>query len=331
MKPLRIGVLGAARIAPMALIAPARSMEGVEIAGVAARQPDRAAAFARRHRIAAVYPSYEALIADPAIDAIYNPLPNSLHGRWTIAALEAGKHVLCEKPFTANAQEAQAVAAVARRTGLIVMEAFHYRYHALIARALSIIASGELGDVRHIAASFRVPLPGNGDIRWRLPLGGGAVMDAGCYAIHMVRTLAAAEPQVRAARAKLHSPGVDRVMEAELDFADGRTGAIAAALRGWPLIAIAARVEGAAGTLRIANFVMPHLWHRLTVETLAGRRRERVASHPSSYAAQLDAFLTAVRTGVQPITDVNDAIANMRVIDACYAAAGLNPRAPFAD
>lgn len=330
MKPLRIGVLGAARIAPTALIAPARSMEGVEIAGVAARQPDRAAAFARRHRIAGVYPSYEALIADPAIDAVYNPLPNSLHGRWTIAALEAGKHVLCEKPFTANAQEAEAVAAVARRTGLIVMEAFHYRYHALVARALSIIASGELGDVRHIAATFRFHLPGKDDIRWRLPLGGGATMDAGCYAIHMVRTLAAAEPTVRTARAKLHSPGVDQLMQAELDFADGRTGAVTAAMRGWPLFAIAARVEGTAGTLRIANFVMPHLWNRLTIETQAGRRKERVASHPSSYAAQLAAFLTAVRTGVPPITDVNDAIANMRVIDACYAAAGLEPRAPFA-
>src|SRR3954453_3465142 len=131
MAPLRIGILGAARIAPAALIKPARRVDEVEVAAVAARDRVKAERFASKHGIPTVHDSYESLLDDPTIDAIYNPLPNGLHGRWTIAALEAGKHVLCEKPFTANADEAEQVAEVEAATGLVAMEAFHYRYHPL--------------------------------------------------------------------------------------------------------------------------------------------------------------------------------------------------------
>src|SRR2546421_6247950 len=145
---VRIGVLGAARIAPPAIVRPARAVDEAEVVAIAARDPSRARAFATKHKIAKVHESYTALLEDPDIDAVYNPLPNGLHGRWTIAALEAGKHVLCEKPFTANADEAQAVGAVADRTRRVVMEAFHYRYHPLIDRILPIILA-ELGTFRH--------------------------------------------------------------------------------------------------------------------------------------------------------------------------------------
>src|SRR5690606_14272022 len=124
-----IGILGASRIAPTAVLKPAQQVSDVEIVAVAARDPQRAERYARKHGIPAVHTSYEALVADPTIDAIYNPLPNGLHGHWTIAALRQGKPVLCEKPFTANAEEAEAVKAVADETGLVVMEAFHWRYH----------------------------------------------------------------------------------------------------------------------------------------------------------------------------------------------------------
>lgn len=143
--PLRIGVLGAARIAPMALIGPAKRSAEVVVAAVAARENLRAAAFASKHGIARVHDNYEALVADPDLDAIYNPLPNSLHGRWTRAALAAGKHVLCEKPFAANAAEAREVADLAATSDRVVMEAFHYRYHPLALRIEQIIAGGELG------------------------------------------------------------------------------------------------------------------------------------------------------------------------------------------
>jgi predicted dehydrogenase len=127
-----MGTLGAARITPKALIEPARAVPEVTVTAVAARDPQRARAFAAKHGVARVHDSYEALIADPDVDAIYNPLPNSLHAPWTLRAIAAGKHVLCEKPFTSNAAEAEQVAAAARASGLVVMEAMHYRYHPLI-------------------------------------------------------------------------------------------------------------------------------------------------------------------------------------------------------
>jgi predicted dehydrogenase len=191
--PLRIGTLGAARITPAALVKPARTVPEVEIVAVAARDHARAEKFARKHGITTIHDSYEALLADPSVQAVYNPLPNGLHGRWTIAALEAGKHVLCEKPFTANADEAEAVAAVAaEHPDLVVMEAFHYRFHPLVPALLDIIAGGELGTVRRIETRMCIPLPVRSDIRYQLDLAGGALMDVGCYAIHQLRTLASA-------------------------------------------------------------------------------------------------------------------------------------------
>src|SRR5512143_3841429 len=152
--PLRIGILGAARIAPMALVRPARQVPEAAILAVAARDPVRAQKFAHTHGIARVHPSYDALLADPEIDAVYNPLPNSLHCEWTIRALEAGKHVLCEKPLASNAAEAERMAAVAQQTGRVLVEAFHWRYHPLAARMRAILDSGELGTLRHIETHF---------------------------------------------------------------------------------------------------------------------------------------------------------------------------------
>jgi predicted dehydrogenase len=327
MSPVRIGILGAARIAPLALIKPSREVADSTVTAVAARDPERARHFAGRHGIATVHDSYEALLVDPEIDAIYIPLPNALHGRWTIAALEAGKHVLCEKPFTANAEEAEAVAAVARRTGLVTMEAFHYRYHALTRRMQEIIASGELGVVRHIEAWFCIPLPFK-DIRWDLRLAGGALMDTGCYAIHIVRTLARAEPTVRSATAKVRKAGVDRLLWAELEFADGRTGSVTASMLSSRLFSVGARVVGSEATMQVFNPVAPQFRHNLVVRSMRGRRKEQVARQPSTYVAQLQAFTAAILRGKRYPTNVDDAVANMRVIDACYVAAGLPRREP---
>ena len=205
------------------------------------------------------------------------------------------------------------------------MEAFHYRYHGLTARMLDILASGELGDVRHLDTWLCFPLP-VADIRWQLDLAGGALMDAGCYAIHLLRTLAGAEPVVRSAQAKLKSPGVDRYLRAELDFADGRTATITASMLSARLLGMGARVTGSAGTMRVFNPIMPQAYHRLTITTAAGKRRERVPRQPSSYLAQLIAFRDAILHGTPFPTHVDDAVANMRVIDACYRAAGLAPR-----
>src|SRR5215470_5042083 len=152
--PLRFGILGAARIAPMALVRPARRVPEATVLAVAARDPGRARQFAARHGIPRVHESYDALLADPEIEAVYNPLPNALHAPWTIRALEAGKHVLCEKPFAASVAEARAMAEAAANTGRFLMEAFHYRYHPLFARLRAILGSGELGEMRRLEAHF---------------------------------------------------------------------------------------------------------------------------------------------------------------------------------
>src|SRR5207342_1993555 len=196
---LRIGTLGSSRISQPALIEPAARVPEVTVAAVAARDLARAEAYALGHGLEGAYGSYEALLADPDIDAVYNPLPNSLHGPWTLRAIAAGKHVLCEKPFASNADEAAQVADAASASGLVVMEAMHYRYHPLTRRLAELAA--ELGPVRHLQCwtSFAIAHPA--DIRYDFALGGGALMDGGCYALDCLRLLGGDEPTVTGALA----------------------------------------------------------------------------------------------------------------------------------
>jgi predicted dehydrogenase len=324
---VQIGVLGAARIAPPALIKPAKANPDVVVAAVAARDVSRARAFAAKHGIARVHDSYEALLADPDLDAIYNPLPNGLHGKWTRAALAAGKHVLCEKPFTANAAEAREIAGVAAQSDRVVMEAFHYRYHPMALRIEEIIASGELGKLERVEAALCFPLPKFSDIRYNYSLAGGATMDAGCYPVHMVRTFGGSTPEVVSAHAKLHDPQIDRAMTAELRFADGHTGRIRCSMWSTRLLDLSAHVVGDQGELRALNPTMPQMYHRLSVRSAAGKRVEHF-SRRASYAYQLDAFVAAVLRGEPVKTTPEDAIENMSVVDAIYRAAGLPPREP---
>jgi len=325
--PLRFGILGAARIAPAALIRPARHVADARVVAVAARDRDKATRFAAKHDIATVHTSYDALLADPDVDAIYNPLPNGLHGKWTRAALAAGKHVLCEKPFTANADEAAEVAAVAASSGRVVMEAFHYRYHPLAQRARAILDAGEIGRVRHVETWLCFPLPMFSDIRYNHALAGGALMDAGCYAVNMARFFGGEEPEVTSATAKLRTPDVDRAMRAELRFPSGHTGTVHCSMWSSTLLRIFARVVGESGELRVTNPVMPQLWHKLVVKKNGEGRVERVSKRPT-YEFQLQAFCDSVLRGAPLLTPPSDAVANMRVIDAIYRAAGMHPRVP---
>ncbi len=334
VEPLRIGTLGAARITPSALLKPAKDFPGADVVAVAARDRARGEKFAKKHGIATVHDTYEALLADPQVEAVYNPTPNGLHGRWTLAALAAGKHVLCEKPFTANTEEAERVAATASTSGLVVMEAFHYRYHPLIPRLLEIIAE-DLGPVRRIETRMCIPLPMRKDIRYDPKLAGGAMMDVGCYAIHQLRTLASAEPEVVSAEAKTISPGIDRWAKAEMKFADGRTGSIECALLSGKVFSLGAHVTGERGEMKVLNLTGPQYFHRVSVRTndprsgAKSRTTEKVKGD-ATYRYQLEAFTKAVREGGPVLTPPSDSIANMRVIDAVYRAAGLEPREPTA-
>jgi predicted dehydrogenase len=325
MDTVRIGILGAARIAPAAAIKPARNLSEATIDAVAARDRNRAQAFATKHGVPKVHDNYEALIADPDLDAIYNPLPNGLHAEWTIAALEAGKHVLCEKPFTANAKEAEGVAAVATRTGLVVMEAFHYRYHPLAQRMRDIVDSGELGTIRRVETALCFPLPKFSDIRYQYDLAGGATMDVGTYTVHMARLLGREEPEVVSAEPKLRSPNVDRAMRAELKFPSGHSGRITCSMWSRWVLQTYARVTGDDGELFVINPTAPQVWHRLRVKA-GGTTRSEHFPRKATYEYQLEAFCAAVLRGEPTLTPPSDSIANMRVLDAIYVAAGMTPR-----
>jgi predicted dehydrogenase len=259
------------------------------------------------------------------LDAVYNPLPNGLHGRWTRAALAAGKHVLCEKPFTANAAEAREIAELAAKSDRVVMEAFHYRYHPLTLRAEQIIASGELGKLQRVEAALCAPLPKFSDIRYDYSLAGGAAMDFGCYAVNMVRTFGGSTPEVVSAQAKLRDPQVDRAMTAELRFAGGHTGAIRCSLWSSDLIRLSATVVGDRGKMRVLSPLAP--FRRLSVRSADGKRVERFGPR-TIHAYQLDAFAGAVLRGEPVKTTPEDAVENMTVIDAIYRAADLPIRLP---
>ena len=320
-------MLGAANIAPGALIKPARRTGRAEVVAVAARDTDRAREFAKKNKIPRVLDSYEALLADPELDAVYIPLPNGLHGHWTIEALRAGKHVLCEKPFTANADEARQVAeAAAAHPGLVVMEAFHYEYHPMTRRLVEIVQSGELGIIKEIDISFAAPLAKPGDIRYQLDLAGGAMMDMGCYPISLLRLLAAG-PRVTGATAKLSSPGVDRAMDARFSLPEGGTARVRCSMFSTSVLRLHAEVIGSEGTLKVFNPFAPQYGHRVRIETASGTRREKF-SRRATYDYQLEAFAAAVEDGAPFPTTAVDAIRTMELIDATYVAAGLPTRQP---
>jgi predicted dehydrogenase len=323
---LRFGILGAAMIAPPAIVRPARLVEGVEVTAVAARDIGRAGKFARRHGIPRVLASYEGLIHDPDIDAVYIPLPNSHHCEWSIKALEAGKHVLCEKPVASNAAEALRMAEAEKRTGRKIVEAFHYRHHPLMKRVMEVIAHGEIGEIRSVEAHMQVPLLIPGNIRYRYDLGGGATMDLGCYCINLMRLVTGAEPAVISARTKLSSPQVDRWITADFDFRNGVTGRLTCSFYSVTLMRVSARIIGTKGDIGIINPFAPQvLYHRLKIRSGKTVRVEKFNSE-STYSHQLRAFAAHVLEGEPISTGMDDAIANMRVIDSVYDAAGLRRR-----
>ena len=223
-KPLRIGILGAARIAPSAIIFPAQAT-GHKLVAVGARDKAKATVFAKQHMIEKVYGSYQEVIDDPEIDVIYNPLPNNAHGPWNIKALAAGKHVLSEKPSASNAAEAKEVAAAVSKSGKIFMEGFHYFYHPVFQRLLEIIKSGEIGEVIKVESALQTPMPDKSDLRLDFDLAGGSIMDVGCYALHSQRMIsqliAGGEPTVVNTEANAPDGKLDTKLNVQLKYPNG--------------------------------------------------------------------------------------------------------------
>jgi predicted dehydrogenase len=321
-----MGILGCARIAKAAVIDAAPQVPELELVAVSSRDAARAADYAQRHGIAQSYGSYAALLANPAIDAVYIPLPNGLHAEWAIAALEAGKAVLCEKPLAANAADAARMASAARSNGGILVEAVHYRFHPLARFVDMLLAARELGRIENVEAVFHVPgaLIGPGDIRFDAALAGGAMMDVGSYCLGALRWIIGEEPIILSAEADLAAPDVDRGMRAECAFAGGAHGRLSASLAAADL-RLWLDISGTQGSLRIDNPFLPHLGNSVTSD-IGGKTVTRSFPLTPTYVFQLAAFLRIVQGLEDPPIALFDSIAAMEAIDAVYVAAGLSIR-----
>lgn len=327
--PLRIGILGASRISPTSIVEPAK-LTGARLVAVAARDRNRAQDFANRHGVERVLGSYEDLVNDPEIEGVYNPLANSLHAHWNLAAIAAGKHVLSEKPFAANTAEAREVRDAGKRAGVHVVDGFHYLYHPVTKRLYELVASKELGELQRVETTVTIPPPPPEDPRWSLPLAGGALMDLGCYSLHAIRAmapLAGGNPTLIDARGAERTglPGVDEWVDAELVYPSGITATARCNMNG-PRIEMTYRAIGSRGQATVANFILPHTDDSLEVRTTDGERIEHLGTR-SSYTYQLEAFAALIRHGIPMPTDSDDAVQTAELIDQCYAAIGLEPRA----
>jgi len=325
MTPCRIGVLGAARIVPKALLTPALGL--ADVCAVAARDLGRARAFAEEHGIASAHGSYEELLARPDLDAVYVALPASLHAEWTLAALAAGKHVLCEKPFGLEVREAQECVEMARNRGLLLMEAHHWRYHPLVdAFALALRQVGPITSARTV---FDAPIkPGN--IRLDPRLGAGVLLDFGCYAVQWLSLACGqGELEVLEASAEQADPGVDVRFVASLRSGSGARLELSCDMR--PDVSFVAFLEasGEHGRVRWENPLNGED-SRLFVEQPGKDTTRLEARGPTTYRLQLERFVAALAGGPRPETSGASIVATQAMLDRLYRAAGLPGRADLA-
>jgi len=325
---IRIGILGAARIAPRGIVTPANDLLGTEVIAIASRDRSRARNFASEHSIPMAFDSYAELIARDDIDLVYVPLPPSAHLQWCTAALANGKHVLVEKPFASNAEDAEQMVAAARTAGRHLIEGFHYRFHPLFLRALEAVRGGAIGRIRHIEAVFNADLPDTpGELRYIEELGGGALMDLGCYCIHWIRSIAGDEPSVVSASARCGPPGVDLAVEAKLAFTSGPTASLKCSMQPEDHTLLRRlRVQGDKGLLEFENPVSPHGGATLAIESDAPSAPQLVSGGESTFHYQLRHVIDVIEGRARPVTGGADAVNNMRAIDSIYRAAGLRPR-----
>ena len=319
------GVLGAAKIGLEKVLPAMQRGEVARVDAIASRDLAKAQAAAKSLGIARAYGSYEELLADPTIEAIYNPLPNELHVPWTIRALEAGKHVLSEKPIALDAKEAQALVAARTRTGKLVAEAFMVRHHPQWRRARELARSGAIGAARAIQTFFSYHLTDPANIR-NQPPGGGALYDIGCYAINTARYVFGAEP-TRVIAALDVDPvfGVDRMTSALIEFPGGRCLTFVSATQ----VSAHQRVTivGEGGRIEVAiPFNAPNdRPTRITIDSgvdlVGGGARVEEFATCDQYTLQGDAFSRAVLGEAPLACPIEDAIANMRVIDAAFRSA----------
>jgi xylose dehydrogenase (NAD/NADP) len=324
-EPVRWGILSTARI-NSALIGGIAEAENAELVAVASREEARAGAYASERGIPRAYGSYEEMLADPEIEAVYNPLPNALHVPWSVKALEAGKNVLCEKPMANRVAAVEAAFDVAEASGRLLMEAFMWRYHEQTLKLVELVEGGAVGPVRIVRTAFSHTLPEDaGDVRWEAALDGGALMDVGCYCVSALRLLLG-EPLRVSAESVTGRDGVDGRMLGVLRFEGDVVGSLECAFDTVPRMAI--EVVGLEGTL-----LSEDPWHgwnpKLTRIAPDGAREDVPVEAVNAYAREVTDFSSAIRSGSQPRLGRDDAVAQARTIEALYrSAAELRPVEP---
>ncbi|KAI0331907.1 NAD-P-binding protein [Cubamyces sp. BRFM 1775] len=361
--PLRIGILGAARIAPNALIKPAQSHPDVAVTAVACRDAARGTRYARKWGITRTFSgpnAYHELVADPEIDVVYIPLPNGLHFEWSMRALEAGKHILVEKPMTSTAEEARQIFALAEKKGLVALEAMHSVFHPAMQRMREIVQGGELGKVKSVETTFGLPgiisrfIFGKDDVRFNYDLAGGCMMDMGVYPIAATRFVTGTDStplEVTSAMPTGHPSDparIDRAMHATFALPDSATGSMTADLalpgrgplglvpRLLPQFTLGVALDG--GRVELWNYAGPHVYHWIKVRPARGAARTEKAykykdgrgdAAWSTYRYQLEAFVDKVRGRtpwywIEPTTTITE----METVERVYAKAGMPPRVP---
>jgi D-xylose 1-dehydrogenase (NADP+, D-xylono-1,5-lactone-forming) len=313
---MKWGLLSTANI-NRKLLEGVRGTDEATVVAVASRDRSRAEAFAREHGIERALGSYEELLEDPEVEAIYNPLPNSLHVPWAVRALDAGKHVLCEKPLTRRPAEVEEAFAAAERAGRLLMEAFMWRHHPQTRRLRELLDEGVIGRLRLIRASFSFPLRDPEDIRLAGELDGGALMDVGCYCLSGSRFVAGAEPERVSAEQVIGGKGVDIALSATLRFPDDVLAQFDCGL------SVGHRHEleaiGEEGSLYLAD-----PWHGRSpgIRLTRGDEVEAIEiADANPYSHQLENFARAARGEERPRLGLEDALAQARTIEALYASA----------
>jgi predicted dehydrogenase len=314
--PLTWGVLSTARIAAR-LIEGARASDVADVVAIGSRKLASARSFADAHGIPRAHGSYDALLADPGVEAVYIPLPNSMHVDWTLRALRAGKHVLCEKPMDRRPQRVAEAFDAAAEAGLVLSEAFMWRHHPQTVRLRSLLDEGAIGELRLIRASFSFVLAGDSDVRLDPALDGGALMDVGCYCVSGARLAAGGEPLSISAEAVTGRSGVDTRMTGLLRFGGDVLATIDCA------IDVVGRSElelaGSRGRLLLAD-----PWHGIAPQIVLERGGERELVEielADPYRLELDNMHAAVRGGHAPLLGRDDALGQARAIDALYRSA----------
>ena len=322
-KRLAWGILGTGRIAGQ-FAAGLNASERCGLAAVGSRQSETARAFAARHGIPAAHDSYDALLADAAVQAVYVSLPNGLHHEWTVKALRAGKHVLCEKPLAANFGQAQEMFDVARQTGLVLAEAFMYRSHPLTHAIQQAVAGGCIGQLKVIRTSFLFAAEKvEGNVRFDAALAGGSLMDVGCYCVSYARLFARAEPQSLLACGHLHASGVDDYAAGAMAFASGIVSSFACGMT--------VRADNTAHLLGTAGYIfVPLPWKPpatdaayTLVDKDGGHHTVLVSANKHLYALEADDFAGIILEGTPQRVSEADSLGNQRCLDVLRRQVGV--------